>query len=124
MGELLGKTPVGEYLDGTNTAIDKVERTEGNPIPFKYRFPNQKEVDQIIENQPLKGLQMDKYSVIIYTSTPLQFRGSYEVLLETEKVKRKVKQVLYDHSNSRRSGLRLSGIANKDLVLGKLITFE
>ena len=124
MGTLVGKTPVGEYLNGTLRAKDKVDGIESDPIPIKYRFPDTGEVDQILENQPLKGLQMDKYAGIIYSSSPLEFKGSYELVLETERFPRKVKQVLYDHKNSRRNGLRLQNTKDKFRFLGKLITFE
>ena len=61
---------------------------------------------------------------MIYTSEPFNFKGSFRLDLETETKTRKVKQVLFDYRNSRKSSMRLKGVADKTLYLGKLITLE
>jgi|LGOV01.1.fsa_nt_gb hypothetical protein len=124
MSLLTNKTPTSEYLNGKVFVKDKLTGTTSDPIPFKYKNPNQKEVDQVIENQPIKGLQMDKLSNLIYTSYQSTFKGSYDVQLEDEERTRKVKKVLYDRTNSKRTDMRLVGIKNKELYLGKLLTLE
>jgi len=124
MSLLTNKTPTSEYLDGKLFSKNKRTGETGEPVPFKYKNPNQKEVDQVMENQPIKGLQMDKLSNLIYTSHPLTFKGSYDVQLEDEDRTRKVKKVLYDRTNSKRTDMRLVGVKNKELYLGKLLTLE
>ena len=124
MSTLTRKTPVGEYFEGFLSVKDKTDGSTDDPVHFYYRFPNEKEVNQILEIQPIKGLQMDKNSLIIYTSEPRKFSGSDELDLETEPRTRKVKKVLYDFRNSRRQSMRTKGTADKDLYLGKLITLE
>ena len=125
MGTLSMHTPQGEYLEGKLFKKDKLSGSTADGIPFFYRNPSEKEIDQIIENQPIKGLQMDKKSNIIYTSAPLTFAGSDEILLEDQgKRTRKVKRVIPDRTKSRRTDLRLRGVRNKDIHLGKFITLE
>ena len=124
MSTLIRKTPTSEYLNGKLFSKNKLTGELGEPIPFKYKNPNQEVVDQVMENQPIKGLQMDKLSNLIYTSHPSAFKGSYRVQLEDEDQTRKVKKVLYDRKNSKKTDMRLVGIKNKELYLGKLITLE
>lgn len=124
MSTLIQKTPRSEYLEGTLFIKNKLTGETQPGISFKYRNPSGKEVDQIIENQPIKGMQMDKNSKKIYTSAPLVFKGSYEVDLEDEALTKKVKKVLFDHTNSKKTDMRMKDISNKTLYLGKLITLE
>ena len=124
MGTLPGKIPIGEQLRGTVQPKQKIDGSTSSPIPISYRFPEQDEVNQILENQPIKGLQMDKFSGVFYTSSPVTIRGSYDLLLETEPRSRKTVQVFYDYRNTRRDTMRMKDVGDKDIFLGKLVTFE
>ena len=124
MSTLLQKTPRSEYLNGILFIKDKITGETQDGIAFNYRNPSNEEVDQIIEQQPIKGLQMDKQSNKIYTSAPLVFKGSYELDLEDQERTKKVKKVLFDHRNSKKTDMRMKDIGNKTLYLGKLITLE
>ena len=121
MSTLVNKTPRSEYLEGKLFIKDKETGATGDPIPFFYR--NYK-TDQSIEQQPLKGMQMDKKSNMIYTSAPLVFKGSYEVELEDQSNIRKIKKVNYDRKNSKKTDMRLRGVKDKTLYLGKIIILE
>lgn len=124
MGTLSMHTPRSEYLEGKWYKKDKETSETSEGVAFLYRNPSDKEVDQVLENQPIKGIQMDKKSNIIYTSTPITFSGSDELELEDQGRKRKVKKVIFDRSKSARTDLRLRGVRNKDIHLGKFITLE
>lgn len=124
MGTLSMHTPRSEYLEGKWFKKDKEDGSTAAGIAFFYRNPNEKEVDQILETQPIKGMQMDKKSNIIYTSAPITFSGSDELELEDQGRKRKVKKIIPDRRNSARTDLRLKGVKNKDLHVGKFITLE
>ena len=124
MSTLIQKTPKSEYLTGILFIKDKLTGDTQDGISFNYRNPSSKEVDQIIEQQPIKGLQMDKKTNVIYTSAPLVFQGSYELDLEDQDRLKKVKKVLFDHKNSKKTDMRMKDIGDKTLYLGKLITLE
>lgn len=124
MSTLIQKTPRSEYLTGILFIKDKLTGETQDGIEFNYRNPSSKEVDQIIEQQPIKGLQMDKKTNVIYTSAPLVFKGSYELDLEDQDRLKKVKKVLFDHKNSKKTDMRMKNIGDKNLYLGKLITLE
>ena len=121
MSTLIRKTPFSEYLEGFLFKVDKETGDFGEGIRFMYR--NYLD-DENAEVQLIKGMQVDKVSNKIYTSDPISFDGGDEVDLEDQEFKRKVKLQRFDQKKSKRNDLRLKGVKDKHLFVGKIITLE
>lgn len=124
MSTLTRKLQIGEYLQGYLKSIDIEENETSSRVPFFYRHPNKEEVDKILEKQNMKGFLIGKSISMIYTSEPLNFKHADVLELETESIDKKVMAIAFDHKKSRKTDMRLQGVRNKTLYLGKLITLE
>lgn len=121
MSTLVRKTPRSEYLDGIRYLKDKNSGLFDSGVPFQYRNLTD---DEIAEYQPLKGFQLDKKTNIIYTSSPENFEGSCEVLLEDQSRKRIVTKVQFDRKNNKKTDMRLKNVKDKYSYLGKILILE
>jgi hypothetical protein len=123
MSTLMTKTPIKEVLNGVLYKSKKITgEKEDIGTPFKYRNFTE---DSITEQQPLKGMHMNKLSNVIYTSSPIKFSGSDVVRLEDQPNDRKVKFVDYDNKRSKETDRRLIGIGDEKFkFLSKIVYLE
>lgn len=119
MGTLVQKTPQNEFLNGVWHSVDLNTGEISESIAFKYRNYRQDTQEEI---QPMVGVQLQKVTNMIYTSSPITPKAGDRFDLEDQFNRRKAK--IIDPVRSKNSDLRMKNVRDRMRYLPKIITFE